>query len=264
VVFNPFGPELEIVWDIIAGFISLFAAILLIPINATLKKSGKISINTSRKTIHIFASPLFIITWLLYSGGVFSRFTACITPVLLIVMFLGIGTGRVENKDFVESMSRSGEPAELLKGTLYYAVAGAFITILWFYQPLTGPANPMALVMTGCLAGGDGLADVIGRKYGGEKKFGIMGAEKTIAGSIGMFVGGFLFSYILVAIFTIEIAAWNLAAFFLPILIISLAATVIEALSPPHIDNWTICIIVFVVAAVLSFTGMWPYPLATL
>lgn len=263
-VFNPLGPELELVWDIIAGFISLFAATLLIPINAVLKNSGKISINTSRKTIHIFAAPVFIVSWLLYSGGVFSRFTSCITPVLLIVMFVAIGTGRMENKDFVDSMSRSGEPAELLKGTLYYAIAGVFISILWFYQPVSGPANPMALVIVGCLAGGDGLADIVGRKYGGEKKFGIAGAEKTIVGSIGMFIGSFIASYILIAIIAIEVVTFDLVALFLPILIISLAATIIEALSPPSIDNWTICIIVVITAVLLSTVGMWPFPLHTL
>jgi dolichol kinase len=264
VVFNPLGPELELVWDIIAGFLSLFLVILVIPINATLKRREIISANVSRKMIHIFGSPIFIVSWLLYSGGIFSRYTSLITPVLLVLLFIGIGTGRMKNDDFVESMSRSGEPSELLKGTLYYAFAGVIVTILWFYQPLSGPANPMALAIVGCLAGGDGLADVVGRKYGGERKFGIAGAEKTVIGSIGMFVGSFISSYILIAIFTIEVAAFDLIAFAIPILIISLAATVIEALSPPSIDNWTICIIVFIIAALLSNVGMWPYPLFTL
>jgi dolichol kinase len=264
VVFNPFGPELELVWDIIAGFLSLFFVILVIPINATLKRREIISANVSRKMIHIFGAPIFIVTWLLYSGGVFSRYTTLITPALLVLMFIGIGTGRMKNDDFVESMSRSGEPSELLKGTLYYAIAGFIVSILWFYQPVSGPANPMALVIVGCLAGGDGLADVVGRKYGGEKKFGIAGAEKTIIGSIGMFIGSFISSYILIAIFTIEVVTFDLVALLIPIMIISLAATIIEALSPPSIDNWTICIIVFVTAALLSTIGMWPYPLLTL
>lgn len=170
----------------------------------------------------------------------------------------------MKNDDFVESMSRSGEPSELLRGTLYYAFSGVIVTILWFYQPLSGPANPMALAIVGCLAGGDGLADVVGRKYGGERKFGIAGAEKTVIGSIGMFVGSFISSYILLVIFAIEVVAFDLIAFAIPILIISLAATVIEALSPPSIDNWTICIIVFLTAALLSGVGLWPYPLLTL
>jgi dolichol kinase len=264
VVFNPLGPELELVWDILAGFLSLFLVVLVIPINATLKRRGIISANVSRKIIHIFGSPIFIVSWLLYSGGVFSRYTSLITPVLLVLLFIGIGTGRMKNNDFVESMSRSGEPSELLKGTLYYAFAGVIVTILWFYQPVSGPANPMALVVVGCLAGGDGLADVVGRKYGSERKFGIAGAEKTIVGSIGMFIGSFISCYILIAIFILEVVAFDLVAFFIPILIISLAATIIEALSPPSIDNWTICTIVFITAALLANVGMWPYPLFTI
>jgi dolichol kinase len=264
VVFNPLGPELELVWDIIAGFLSLFLVVLVIPINATLKRKEIISTNVSRKIIHIFGAPIFIVSWLLYSGGVFSRYTSLITPVLLVLLFIGIGTGRMKNDDFVESMSRSGEPSELLKGTLYYSFAGIIITTLWFYQPLSGPANPMALVIVGCLAGGDGLADVVGRKYGGERKVGIAGAEKTIIGSVGMYIGSFISSYLLIAIFSIEVITFDLIALFIPILLISFAATLIEALSPPNIDNWTICIIVFLTGALLSGVGLWPYPLITL
>lgn len=263
-VFNPIGVELELVWDIIAGFLSLFTVLLVVVINTVLTRSGRISRAVSRKIIHIFGSPVFIVSWLLYSGGVFSRYTALITPVLLVVMFIGIGTGKMKNDEFVDSMSRSGNPAELLKGTLYYAAAGAIITWLWFYQPVSGPANPMALVVTGCLAGGDGLADIVGRKYGGERKFGIRGAEKTVVGSIGMFIGSFISCYLLLAIFEIEVFTFSLLAFFLPVLIICIVATIIEALSPPHIDNWTICIAVFLTAAVLSFVGLWQYPLITL
>ncbi|MFW9846140.1 MAG: diacylglycerol/polyprenol kinase family protein [Candidatus Thorarchaeota archaeon] len=263
-VFNPIGTELELVWDIIAGFLTLFLVVLVIPINATLKRKELISANVSRKVIHIFGSPIFVESWLLYSGGVFSRVTSLITPILLVLMFIGIGTGRVKNDDFVESMSRSGEPGELLKGTLYYALAGVIVTILWFYQPVSGPANPMAFLIVGCLAGGDGLADIVGRKYGGERKFGIAGAEKTVAGSIGMFLGSFISCYILIAIISIEVVAFDLVAFFLPIFIIGAAATIIEALSPPSIDNWTICTIVVITAALLSTIGLWPYPLLTL
>jgi hypothetical protein len=79
-----------------------------------------------------------------------------------------------------------------------------------------------------------------------------------------MFIGSFISCYILIAIFILEVVAFDLVAFFIPILIISLAATIIEALSPPSIDNWTICTIVFITAALLANVGMWPYPLFTI
>ncbi|MFW9844537.1 MAG: phosphatidate cytidylyltransferase, partial [Candidatus Thorarchaeota archaeon] len=202
-VFNPLGAELALVWDIIAMVISLVAVMMVVQINGAIQKSGKLSSDVTRKIVHIFAAPVFLVTWMLYSGSALSRYIALIVPLLFVLLFVGIGTGRVVNEAFVGSMSRSGDPAELLKGTLYYALMICIVTVLWFYAP---SGNPMAFIILGCLAGGDGLADVIGRKFGGEKKFGFGGAEKTVAGSIGMFLGSFLFSYIMIAIFSLEFA----------------------------------------------------------
>ena len=261
-VFNPLGPGLELVWDIIAMIISIVAVMLVVLINGAIQKSGKLSSDVTRKIVHIFAAPVFLVTWYLYTGEFLSRFIAMIVPILFVLLFVGIGTGRVENEAFVASMSRSGEPGELLKGTLYYAIMIVLVTVLWFYVP----ANPMAFVILGCLAGGDGLADVIGRKYGGERKFGIGGAEKTIAGSIGMFIGSFLFSFILIAIFSLEFISFDLAMLFLPILVISLVATVVEAISPPNLDNWTvpIAVVVMVFLFIYLIPLWWPFTLLTI
>jgi hypothetical protein len=155
-VFNPLGPGLELIWDLIAMVISIVAVMLVVIINGGIQKSGKLSSTVTRKIVHIFAAPVFLVTWLLYSGGVFSRFIAMVVPILFVLLFIGIGTGKVQNEDFVVSMSRSGDPAELLKGTLYYAIWITVVTVLWFYVPSTGlvDANPMALVILGCVAGG--------------------------------------------------------------------------------------------------------------
>ncbi len=165
-------------------------------------------------------------------------------------------------------MSRSGEPRELLGGTLYYALLMVIYCIIWFYVPAGGGiagATPMAIIVFGCLAGGDGLADVIGRKYGGERKFGIGGSERTIAGSIGMFIGSFLFSYVLLFFFSLEVG-WNIVALLVPVLLISIIATIVEALSPKGLDNWTVPIVVTIVILLmpLIFPTVWTFPLQTL
>jgi dolichol kinase len=255
-----------VIWDIIAMVISFVAVMLVVLINGSIQKSGKLSTNVTRKIVHIFAAPVFLVTWLLYSGDFYSRFVAMIVPILFALLFIAIGTGKIKNESFVASMSRSGKPAELLKGTLYYAIWIILVTLLWFYVPTTGlaNANPIALVIIGCLAGGDGLADVIGRKYGGKRKFGVGGAQKTPAGSLGMFIGSFLFSYVLVAIFSLEVHTFSLIALFIPILIISLIAMIVEALTPKNLDNWTVPIAVVIVVAVLMYLGLWSFPLLTL
>lgn len=265
-VFNLLGPGAAEIWDIIAMVISFIAVLLVVIINGSIQKSGKLSTNVTRKIVHIFAAPVFLVTWVLYSGDFYSRFIAMIVPILFALLFIAIGTGKLKNESFVASMSRSGKPAELLKGTLYYAIWIILVTLFWFYVPTTGlaNANPMAMVIIGCLAGGDGFADVIGRKYGGKRKFGLGGAQKTPAGSLGMFIGSFLFSYILVAIFSLEVPSFNLVTLLIPILIISLVATIVEALTPKNLDNWTIPISVVIVVAILMYAGLWAFPLWTL
>ncbi len=266
-VFNPL-PGLEIIWDIVAFIISFIVILMLVQINAKIEKSGTFSTVVTRKVIHTFAAPLWVLTWLLFSGSIFSRWLAIIVPLIFVLQFVMIGTGKSKNEDFVRSMSRSGDPRELLGGTLYYAFLMVVVGILWFYVPADGNlanATPLALIVFGCLAGGDGFADVIGRKYGGERKFGIGGAEKTLAGVIGMFIGSFLFSFVLVFLFSFEVAAFSVVDLILPILVVSLVATIVEAITPKGFDNLTITIAAIIMVLLLPFLGLfWPFPMFSL
>ena len=262
---NPFSENLAWLWDIIALVISLTCVMMVVQINGKIQKSGKLPTYVTRKIVHILAAPVFLLTWLLFSGSVFSRYIASIVPILFIVQFTLIGIGVMKDEAFIRSMSRSGDPKELLKGTLYYAIILFVVTILWFTNG-TENANPGALIILGTLAGGDGFADIIGRKYGGEKKFGIFGAEKTIAGTIAMFLGSFIFSFGLLAIFSIGIPDFNLVQLLLPILIISIVVTIVEALSPPNSDNLTIPIVVIILIIVFALwiPAFWPFPIISL
>lgn len=259
---NPLGSSSVLLWNLIAMVLSIIAVMMVVQINGAIRKSGKLSANVTRKVVHIFAAPVFALTWYLYPGDTYSRYFAMIVPILFVLLFAAIGTGKVKNESFVASMSRSGDPRELLRGTLYYAIMIVIVTFFWFYYPVT----PLGLVIFGCLAGGDGLADVIGRKYGGNRKFGVGGAEKTLAGSAGMFFGSFLFSYVLIAIFSLEIATYNLVHLFLPILVISLVATIVEALSPKNVDNWTVpfAVIVMVFLFIYFMPAWWPFALLSI
>ena len=256
-VFNPLGDSLSIVWDLIAVFISLVLVQIVVLSNAKIQKSGKLDQVITRKIVHIFAGPVYCISWLLFSGTIISRFIALIVPGFFIFAFVMIGTGRMNNENMVKSMSRTGDPKELLGGTLHYAIIMVIFSILWFYSP----ANPTSLIIVGCLAGGDGIADVVGRKYGGEKKFGLGGSRKTLIGSLGMFIGSFISSIILVLIFSIAVPEFTVALLIVPILIISAVATVVEALAPKGHDNWMIFVSVIIAILIiwLAIPDMWPF-----
>ena len=263
-VFNPFGSNLVFVWDLIAAVISIVILLAIVQINGYLQKKGKVSQIITRKLVHILSGPVFVVTWMLFSGEIISHYIALIVPLLFVLQFLAIGTGAMKNESFVASMSRSGDPRELLQGTLYYSIVMVLMTFFWFYVPSTGigNANPTALLIIGCVSGGDGLADIIGRKFGGEKKFGIKGSEKTIIGSIGMLVGSILVSSILVLIFSLEIPNFDILTLILPIIFVSIVATIVEALSPKGTDNFTVFLAVIIVILILEFAfpAFWPYP----
>ena len=267
-VFNPLDSGLVFIWDIIATVISIVILLALVQINALMQKKGKVSPIITRKFVHIFSGPIFVITWMLFSGEIISHYIAVVVPLLFVLQFVAIGTGVMKNESFVASMSRTGDPRELLQGTLYYAIVMVLMTFFWFYVPSTGiaNANPTALLIIGCVSGGDGLADIIGRKFGGDKKFGIMGSEKTIIGSIAMLFGSILVCSILVLIFSLEVSNFNsnftIATLILPIIVVSIVATIVEALSPKGTDNFTIFLAVILLVLVLEFLfpEFWPFP----
>lgn len=263
-VFNPLLPDQAILWDIVALVISFVAVMTVVQINAVLQKRNVLPTVVTRKLVHILVAPVFILTWPLYTGMVFSRFIAAIVPLMFVALFYTIGKGIMKNEAFVSSMSRSGDASELLKGTLYYSILVFFVTILWFYVPLQGLefATPNAIIIMGCLAGGDGFADIIGRKYG-KRLYGVSGAQKSVEGSIGMLLGSIIFSLALIVLVGLEVSTWSLSAFIIPVTLFAMGATLIEGLTPKNMDNWTISIGV----ALLMFVahsinpGFWQFPI---
>lgn len=262
--YNPLSSDLAVVWDIVALIISFVAVMAVVQINGVLQKKEMLTTVVTRKLVHIFVGPVFLVTWMLYSGEWYSRFFAAIVPIMFVLLFYAIGSGRVKNEAFVNSMSRSGEASELLKGTLYYAVIIVIVTLIWFYIPSEGiaSANPSGLLIIGCLAGGDGFADIIGRKFG-KHKYHISGSEKSFEGSIGMFIGSVLFCLALLAIFNLEVGIWNIDKLVVPIIFFAIVAMIVEAVSPKNMDNWTITIAVAVLIVVTHAVdqSVWQFPL---
>ena len=224
--------------DILALVLTVGAIQALVLVNGVLQKKNLLPTYVTRKIIHIFAAPIFVLCWMLYSGAPASRFFAAVVPLAFIIQFGAIGLGWYEDEAFVKSMSRSGDPRELLGGTMHYAVVMLLVVLAFFTTGKAGSFTPAGMLSLGALAGGDGLADIIGRRYGG-KSFGIGGSTKTLAGSLAMFVGSFAMSLALLAAFSWR-SGVGVGAFLIPTLILSLVATVVEAFSPKGLDNYTI------------------------
>jgi len=247
--------------DVLALVLTVIAIQALVLVNGLLQKKELLPTYITRKIIHIFAAPLFVLCWMLYSGAPASRFFAAIVPLAFIIQFAAIGLGWRKDEAFVKSMSRSGDPRELLGGTMHYAVVMLIVVLLFFTNG--DPASafvPSAMIILGALAGGDGLADIIGRRYGG-KSFGVGGSTKTLAGSIAMFVGSFVMSMALLAVFSLR-QSFGPGVLLLPVLLLSLLATLVEAFSPKGLDNYTIPTAVLIGILLLAWLApnLWSFP----
>jgi phytol kinase len=92
------------------------------------------------------------------------------------------------------------------------------------------------------LCGGDGLADILGKKISSPKL--PWSPRKSLAGSITMLFGGFL-----LAVFMVWIYIWqgyfpgSLLQYLVPIGLIALLTTLVESLPFQDIDNITIPVV---------------------
>nr|XP_043631877.1 phytol kinase 1, chloroplastic [Erigeron canadensis] len=140
----------------------------------------------SRKLVHILSGLLYMGSWPLFSGSTDARYFAALVPLLNCARLLVHGFSLVTNEDLIKSVTREGKPEELLKGPLYYVLM-LIVCSLFFWRE--SPVGVLALSM---MCGGDGIADIMGRRFGTHKI--PYNLQKSWCGSISMFIVGFLIS----------------------------------------------------------------------
>jgi phytol kinase len=162
-----------------------------------------------------------------------SRFLAALFPLAITLQFFLVGVGSWKDEAAVAAMSRSGNRLEILRGPLFYGIV--FVTITLVYWK-TSPIGIVALML---LCGGDGLADVLGRRFGGAPL--PWSSEKTWIGTISMFLGGWVFSGFVVWMFVLAgvFPAFSLR-YLLAITVVSFAGALVESIPYKDIDNLTV------------------------
>lgn len=197
---------------------------------------GWIESRLSRKIIHIGTGPIFVLCWLLFDGGVASRWMAALVPFAITVQFALIGLGIIKDEASVKSMSRTGDPKELLRGPLFYGIAFVVLTIAFW---LDSPVGIVALML---MCGGDGIADVVGRKVKSAKL--PWSRNKSVAGSLAVFIGGWILAILVVAIYiSAGVFAGSIGNYMLPITIIAFVGMLVESLRFKDVDNLTVTIV---------------------
>ncbi|KAK9053675.1 hypothetical protein SSX86_024749 [Deinandra increscens subsp. villosa] len=181
-----FFPENLIVGDTFAMVFSGCFALSILRIYEETARRGIFDQKLNRKLVHTTIGLAFMLCWPLFSSGHQGAVMAALIPGVNIVKVLLIGLGIWKDEATVKSMSRDGDYRELIKGPLYYASTIALSSVLYWRT------SPIAIAAICNLCAGDGMADIIGRRFGSKKI--PYNKEKSFAGSIAMAAAGFIVS----------------------------------------------------------------------
>ncbi|WKA01258.1 hypothetical protein VitviT2T_019546 [Vitis vinifera] len=177
----------------------------------------------SRKLVHILSGLLFMVSWSIFSTSTEARYFASLVPVVNCLRLVIYGLSLATDEGLIKSVTREGKPEELLRGPLYYVLILLVCTMVFWRE------SPIGVISLSMMCGGDGIADIMGRRFGSLKL--PYNQQKSWAGSISMFVFGFLISIGMLHYFS-ALGYFQLDWFWTmeKVALISLVATVVESL----------------------------------
>jgi phytol kinase len=219
----------------LALLITFLVALAWLRINDFAAHRGWMTAHLSRKIIHMGTGPLYVACWLLFTPSPSSRYMAALVPLLFTVQFILIGTGIVIDESSVQAMSRSGDRREILRGPVFYGVVFVVLTLVYW---TTSPIGMTALML---MCGGDGLADILGRRFGVVKL--PWTREKSWIGSLGMLIGGWVFALAILAIYvSAKVFPAPLGGYLSAVTWVAVIGTLVESLPFRDIDNITVTV----------------------
>ncbi len=226
--------------NILATVITLAIAIGFLRLMDFFAQRGWIESRLSRKLIHIGTGPIFVLCWLMFKDTPEARWLAALVPLMIVAQFALVGLGIMKDEAAVQAMSRNGNAREILRGPLYYGIAFVVLTVAFWK---TSPIGITALMM---MCGGDGLADIVGRRIPSPKL--PWSRDKSVAGSLSVFVGGWVLAAIILFVYvSMGVFAVPSIGYFLPITLVALAGTLVESLPFKDVDNITVTLISVIV-----------------
>jgi len=218
---------MDVAWNIIGVIISFIFVFTIIGISEVLKKKGILSVEGSRKFVHVGVS-----NWWLLAMYMIPNYIFALIPLLIFVVLNYMSY----KKNIFSSMERGKGKEDL--GTVYFPLSLAVLVLFtwWdgvlFKNPYYGAVG--ALVM----GYGDGFAAILGDQYG-KHVYHIRGSKKSIEGSAAMFVFSFLVTII---ILFLEFHILN-GLHFLIAFLVAVVSTLIEGITPLGFDNITVPIL---------------------
>lgn len=219
--------------NILALVITLALSLIWLRLNDYAAQRGWVSSRLSRKIIHIGTGPLFVLCWLLFRDTPEARYLAALVPLAITAQFALVGLGILKDEAAVQAMSRSGDRREILRGPLFYGIVFVVLTILYWKD------SPTGIVALMLMCGGDGLADVLGRRLRTARL--PWNPAKTWAGTAGMFLGGLVFAAVILGIYSaVGVFPGAMPADLPALALIALAGAAVESLPLRDVDNLTV------------------------
>ncbi len=230
--------------NFIALVITFAAALIWLRLNDYAAHRGWIDSHLSRKIIHMGTGPIFVLCWLLFHDAPSARYLAALVPLTITAQFALVGLGIMKDEAAVQAMSRTGDRREILRGPLFYGIVFVVLTIIYWKD------SPIGMVGLMLMCGGDGLADIFGRRWGEARLPWASG--KSWIGSLGMLLGGWVFAaFILWVYVAAGIFAGPFHIYILPLTIIALVGTLVESLPLKDVDNITVTLAAVILGQIL-------------
>ncbi len=231
--------------DFVMLGIAFLYVILVLGIAEIVRKALKKSSELTRKMIHIFAG--FVVYTVLFFDNPWVANIVGVTFVILLYL-AGPSSPVAVLREMFSTMERE-EEGQKLWGPFFYGISILTLTLIFtltvpeLYWIATAPLTIMYL--------GDGLAPIIGRRYGKRVYTVFGGSKRSIIGSLTLFGAGFGGAVLAMwfnGVLAIEInglsavpLTWD--TIILLALIAAGIATVIEFFSPLGTDNLTVPLI---------------------
>lgn len=204
--------------DWIGAILSILVVFLYIAVVTLIEKKLHLSQEATRKLIHIGVGHWIFLAFM----WIDNKLIACVPLVLFIVLnYLSLKTKLFAAMETDERKSY---------GTVYYPIALLLLTLIFYdIDRVSLAVGVMAL------AWGDGMAAVIGRKYG-KIRYRVFSNTRSIEGSFAMLI----FSFLVITILLTTLGNYDLFVAAREAVILAFAAAILELITDRDFDNLTI------------------------
>ena len=237
--------------DLSVSSLAIGGTLIWLQIWISLARNGKIDSKLSRKIIHSGSAPIFMCLWPLYSNTPEAKYFASGVVFLQALRLAAAGLRKDDSAnsskykvvakdlqlqggggggDIVDAISRGGGRKEALQGPLVYTVMLFMGTFIWFRD------SPAGVVGIAQMAAGDGLADIVGRRYGTVKW--PFAPQKSVAGTAAFIVAATTVTTLLLLLYsaTGSLPVYSLETLLPRVAFISVLCSAVE-LAPIWEDN---------------------------